>query len=79
MSNFSKVLATIGAVFGFLFIFGIIVASQKSNGGSSSGVFGFILFGGLIGGIRAIWKKPPTDVKNDECKMSYKFLFTNIQ
>ncbi len=66
MSNFSKVLVTIGAVIGFFFIFGIIIASQKGNGGSSPGIFGLILFGGLIAGIRAIWKKPVTEDEKDE-------------
>ena len=54
----TKILVTIGAILIFLLIFGVLIASQKSSGNSNPGIFGIILFGGLIAAIRAIWKKP---------------------
>ncbi|RFN58812.1 hypothetical protein [Marixanthomonas ophiurae] len=57
----SKVIVTIGIIIGFIFLFGVIVASSK--GGGTPGFLGLILFAGMVAGIRAVWKKPP--VKNE--------------
>lgn len=57
MSNISKVLVTIGIIFGFLFFFGLLIASRSGGGNSSPGFFGIILFVGLFAGIKAVWKK----------------------
>lgn len=57
MSNISKVLVTIGIIVGFLFFFGLLTASRSSEGNRTPGIFGIILFVGLIAGIKAVWKK----------------------
>lgn len=65
MSKGAKVLVTIGIIIGFLFFFGLLTASRKGSGNSTPGILGIILFGGMIAGIRAIWKKPNDDKGND--------------
>jgi hypothetical protein len=57
MSELSKILATIGVVVLFVIIFGAI-AGSKSDAGQTPGILGLIVFGALIGALRAIWKKP---------------------
>ena len=52
MSTGAKTLVTIGIIIGFIFLFGVIVAS---NGGGRPGIFG----------LRAVWKKPATEKDND--------------
>jgi len=58
MSNLSKTLVTIGIIFGFLLLFGLLTASRNSGGSSTPGIFGIILMVGMIAGIKAVWKKP---------------------
>ena len=65
MSKGAKVLVTIGIIIGFIFLFGVLTASRKSGGSATPGIFGLILFGGMIAGIRAVWKKPTDDKDND--------------
>lgn len=55
MSTFAKTIVTIGILLVFFLIFGIIVGSSKTG---RPGIIGLILVAGLIGAIRAIWKKP---------------------
>jgi len=62
MSTGAKTLVTIGIIIGFIFLFGVIVAS---NGGGRPGIFGLILAGGMIAALRAVWKKPATEKDND--------------
>lgn len=57
MSNMSKILVTIGIIIGFIFVFGLLTASRSSGGNSTPGIFGIILFVGMIAGIKAVWKK----------------------
>lgn len=64
MSNVSKILVTIGIVIGFLFFFGLLTASRSSGGNSTPGIFGIILFVGMIAGIKAVWKKDNNDDKH---------------
>ena len=64
MSELSKILATIGVVVLFVIIFGAIVISRSDAGQKTPGILGLIVFGALIGALRAIWKKP----KNNEKK-----------
>lgn len=65
MSNISKILVTIGIIFGFLIFFGLLTASRGSNGNSTPGIFGIILFVGMIAGIKSVWKKPNNDDKDN--------------
>ena len=57
MSYISKILVTIGIIIGFLIFFGLLTASRSSDGNSTPGIFGIILFVGMIAGIKAVWKK----------------------
>lgn len=67
MSNLSKTLVTIGIIAGFLILFAIVVVlkdGKESGGSNNPGIFGIILFFGMMAGIRAVWKK--SDLKNDD-------------
>ncbi len=66
MSNTSKVLVTIGIIIGFLFFFGLLTASRNSNGDKTPGIFGMILFVGMIAGIKAVWKKEKDNDDNHQ-------------
>ena len=62
MNKTAKVLVTVGVVFLFFIIFGAI-AGAMSDAGRTPGILGLIVFGALIGALKAIWKK---DRGNDE-------------
>ena len=63
MSKAAKVLVTVVIFFVFSLLFGAIVESSKSG---RPGFIGLILFAGLIGGIRAIWKTPKQANESDK-------------
>lgn len=65
MSKTAKILVTIGAIVGFLFLFAILVDSRDQSGQETPGIFGIILLFSLIAGIRAIWKSPESNDKDD--------------
>ena len=60
MSQLSKVLVTIGVVFLFVVIFGVIAGSM-ADAGHTPGILGVIVLVGLIGALKAIWKKPKNE------------------
>ena len=60
MSKLAKILVTVGAIFIYIVVATIIIASIKEAGGSSSFI-SLLLLVALIGAIRAIWKKPKND------------------
>ena len=60
MSKLAKILVTTGAIFIYIVVATIIIASIKEAGGSPSFI-SLILLVALIGAIRAIWKKPKND------------------
>lgn len=66
MNQLSKITITIVAVVVFLLLFVIVAMSRESSGHSASGILGLILFAGLIGALKALWKKDKNDDnKND--------------
>lgn len=71
MSQLSKILVTIGIVFLFIVIFGAIAGSM-SDAGRTPGILGLIIFGALIGALRAIWKKPKNENNNDNTSVLQK-------
>lgn len=71
MSQLSKILVTVGVVFLFFIIFGAIAGSM-SDAGRTHGILGLIVFGALIGALRAIWKKPKNDDNNDDTSILQK-------
>lgn len=72
MSELSKILATIGVVVLFVIIFGAIVISRSDAGQKAPGILGLIVFGALIGALRAIWKKPKNNEKKDDTSILQK-------
>ena len=56
MTKTSKTLATVGIVIVFLLCNAILQAGS-GPGGRNGGIIGIVLMFGLIGGIRAVWKK----------------------
>ncbi|MBQ9254061.1 MAG: hypothetical protein IJ180_04710 [Bacteroidales bacterium] len=56
MKKTSKILVTIGVIILWIVLFAIVVGLRDSNGHSTPGIFGTILFIAMIAGIRAIWK-----------------------
>lgn len=71
MSQLSRILVTVGVVFLFFIIFGAIAGSM-SDAGRTPGILGLIVFGALIGALRAIWKKPKNDDNNDNTSILQK-------
>ena len=71
MGQLSKILVTVGVVFLFFIIFGAIAGSM-SDAGRTPGILGLIVFGALIGALRAIWKKPKNDDNNDNTSILQK-------
>lgn len=61
MSKISKIIVTIIIVVVFLVLDVIIVGTRSDAGYSTPGPFGLIIFWGLIGAIRAVWKKDKTE------------------
>lgn len=57
MSKASKIIVTIVIVVVFIVLFAVIVGVRGDAGHSTPGPFGLIVFFGMIGAIRAVWKK----------------------
>lgn len=62
MSKVAKVLVTVVILFVFFLLFGAIVGTSDSG---RPGIVGLILFAGVIGGVRAIWKTPKQTNESD--------------
>jgi hypothetical protein len=71
MSQLSKIMVTIGVVFLFIIFFGAI-AGTMSDAGRTPGILGLIVFGSMIGALRAIWKKPKNEDSNDNTSILQK-------
>lgn len=63
MTKTAKVVVTIVIVFVFSVLFGMIAESRGQ--GRGPGFIGLILLAGLIGALRAIWKKPKQNDASD--------------
>ena len=57
MSKLAKILVTVVVLFLFFLLFSAVVGTRTDSGHNTPGIFGLILFAGVIGAIRAIWKK----------------------
>lgn len=57
MSKTSKIIVTIVIIVVFIALFGAIVGIRGDSGHSTPGIFGLIVFAGMIGAVRAVWKK----------------------
>ncbi len=58
MSKLSKIVVTLGVVFVFFIVFAAIVGFRSEAGFKTPGILGLIVFAGMVGALRAIWKKP---------------------
>lgn len=56
MEKSTKIIVTIVIVVVFIAVFGAIAGARGDNGNSTPGIFGLIIFGGMIAAIRAVWK-----------------------
>jgi hypothetical protein len=57
MSKVSKILVTLGVVLVFIILFAVIGAVRGEAGHRTPGILGLIVFAGMVGALRAIWKK----------------------
>ncbi|MCQ2960598.1 MAG: hypothetical protein MJ198_10510 [Bacteroidales bacterium] len=57
MSRLAKIVVTILVVMVFIVLFAAIDGVRQSSGAHTPGILGLIVFAGMIGAIRAIWKK----------------------
>lgn len=65
MSKTAKYLVSALVIILFLCIFGALVGVRSDSGKSTAGIFGLLLFAGLIGALRAIWKSKPSKDSNN--------------
>ena len=69
MSKLSKIIMTIGVIVVFIVLQAIIVEVRQSSGAHRPGIFGLIVVAGMIGAIRAIWKKGDKNNNNDSAML----------
>lgn len=65
MSNPTKIFVTFVVIVIFLILFATIVGVRSDAGNSTPGIFGLIIFAGLIGAVRTIWKSKSNDDNDD--------------
>ena len=65
MGKLAKILVTIGIVFVFFLLFGLLNAGRQEAGYRTPGFIGVILLAAAYGAIRAIWKNEKNDKNND--------------
>jgi hypothetical protein len=66
MSKLAKILVTIGVVFLFLVINTVITGVRSEAGYKTPGFLAVIVFVGMIGALKAIWKKPKNEDDNKD-------------
>jgi hypothetical protein len=57
MNKVSKILVTLGIVFIFFVLFAAIVGIRGEAGHKTPGILGLVVFAGMVGALKAIWKK----------------------
>ncbi len=57
MNKFSKIVITAVIIFVFIVLFGALTGIRGDAGQTTPGIFGLILFAGMFGAIKAVWKK----------------------
>jgi hypothetical protein len=60
MSYLSKLLVSIGMIFGFIIFLGVVLILTKSSGRGTFLAISAIFFFGLVAGLKAVWKKKET-------------------
>ena len=65
MKKSSKVLVTVVAIVVFVLLFSVVVGVRTDAGHSTPGILGVILLFGLIGALKAVWKKDGEQDNND--------------
>lgn len=69
MTKTAKIIITIVAIVLFFLLFSTIVSARQSAGAKTPGLLGLILFAGLIGALRAVWKKPKNNNSDDSSSL----------
>lgn len=69
MSKTAKILVTFLVIFIFVILFAMVVGVRSDSGHATPGILGLILFAGVIGAVRAIWKSQSND-NNDNSNSS---------
>lgn len=68
MNKTAKIIISVVAVFVVIMIFAAMAGAASDAGGHVPGIIGLILFGGLYGGLKTMWKdgkKKENDNDND--------------
>ena len=65
MEKSTKIVVTIGVVIVFLILSTVITGIRTDSGHRTPGILGLIVFAGLIGALRAIWKKDKNENKDE--------------
>ena len=65
MSKTAKILVTVLVIVVFIILFGAIVGVRSDAGHTTPGILGLIVFAGVIGAVRAIWKSKSSDDNAD--------------
>lgn len=63
MNKLSKIIITVVSIVIFIILFAIVTGVRTDSGHSTPGILGIILFAGVVGAVKAIWKK---DNKDDD-------------
>lgn len=65
MSKTAKILVTFLVIFIFFILFSVIALVRTEAGNSTPGILGLIVFAGMIGAVRAIWKSKSNNDNDD--------------
>ena len=66
MSKVSKFIVTIVVIVVFIVLFTIVVGVRSDAGSKTPGILGLVLMGGVIGAVRAIWRKGDDESDSDD-------------